>query len=159
VALAAALFALTLRRLPQLPLALTGGLHIGTMWFWHAPAAYAWALETPEAYWVMEITLFTAAVAFWRAAFDHSTSALSSTIAMLTISMLMGALGAVISFAPAPLYAPHAMTTLAWGLDPLEDQQLAGLVFWVVGAAPYLLCAIYNGAKLAQPRGHTSWLG
>lgn len=160
VALAAPLFALTWNRPPRLSLTLTAALHIASMWFWHAPTPYAWALGAPEAYWVMELSLFITASAFWRAALDRSVSALSSAIAMLAISMLMGALGALIAFAPNPFYAPHSTTTLAWGLSPLEDQQLAGLVLWIVGAAPYLLCAVFNGVRLVQPRGSGApWLG
>ncbi len=41
--------------------------------------------------------------------------------------MAAAALGAVLTFAPAPLYPDHA---LASG-NPLADQQLAGLVMWI----------------------------
>jgi putative membrane protein len=27
----------------------------------------------------------------------------------------------------------HALTTAAWGLDPLQDQQLGGVIMWVPG--------------------------
>lgn len=40
----------------------------------------------------------------------------------------MGLLGALITFAPAPLYAPHLGTTHEWGLSPFEDQQLTGML-------------------------------
>ena len=54
----------------------------------------------------------------------------------------MGVLGALITFASRPLYAPHWSTTAPWGLAPLEDQQLAGLVMWAPAAAIYLLAAL-----------------
>jgi len=54
----------------------------------------------------------------------------------------MGLLGALLTFAEHPLYAPHLATTLAWGLTPLEDQQAAGLIMWAPAAALYLAGAL-----------------
>jgi putative membrane protein len=41
-------------------------------------------------------------------------------------------------FAPRPLYPAHLAGTAAWGLAPLTDQQLAGLLMWVPAMLPYL---------------------
>ncbi|MDQ8028281.1 MAG: cytochrome c oxidase assembly protein [Brevundimonas sp.] len=54
----------------------------------------------------------------------------------------MGLLGALLTFADDALYAPHLLTTLAWGLTPLEDQQTAGLIMWAPAAALYLAAAL-----------------
>jgi hypothetical protein len=59
----------------------------------------------------------------------------------------MGLLGALITFAANPLYAPHFATTLPWGLDPLEDQQLAGLIMWAPAAAIYLAAALFIAGR------------
>jgi caa3-type cytochrome oxidase assembly factor Caa3/CtaG len=37
-----------------------------------------------------------------------------------------------------PWYLSHYDTTRAWGLTPLEDQQLAGLIMWVPAGFAYL---------------------
>ena len=50
----------------------------------------------------------------------------------------MGLLGALIVFAPRPLYVVHFASTAAWGLTPLADQQLAGLLMWVLAMIPYV---------------------
>lgn len=64
----------------------------------------------------------------------------------------MGLLGALLTFTPQPLYAWHLVTTEAWGLTPLEDQQLAGLVMWIAGGGFYLAAALRlaNGWLLAR---------
>jgi putative membrane protein len=49
----------------------------------------------------------------------------------------------LILFTPTALYAPHYLTTAAWGLTVLEDQQLAGLIMWVPSAGLYLGAALY----------------
>ncbi len=59
----------------------------------------------------------------------------------------MGLLGALITFAARPLYAPHFLTTLAWGLEPLEDQQLAGLIMWAPAAGFYLAAALFIAGR------------
>ena len=49
-----------------------------------------------------------------------------------------GLLGALLTFAGRPLYAAHLSTTAAWGLTPLEDQQLAGLIMWIPASLIHL---------------------
>jgi cytochrome c oxidase assembly factor CtaG len=40
------------------------------------------------------------------------------------------------------LYETQTADASAWGLTPLEDQQLAGLVMWAPGCAIYAMAAI-----------------
>ena len=49
--------------------------------------------------------------------------------------LLMGLLGALLTFAGTPIYAPHFGATMLYGLTPLEDQQNAGLIMWAPAAA------------------------
>ena len=49
----------------------------------------------------------------------------------------MGLLGALLTFAPHALYVPHLLTTVAWNLMPLEDQQIGGLLMWLPGGFVY----------------------
>ena len=44
-------------------------------------------------------------------------------------------LGAILTFARTPLFSVHALTTLPWDMSPSEDQQLGGLIMWVIGGA------------------------
>ncbi len=111
--------------------------HFLAFWFWHAPAPYATALSDPLVYWVMQASLLGTATLLWRALLMPGAEPVSVTIAIVATVGQMGLLGALIAFAPAPLYAPHLATTEPWGLSPLADQQLAGLLMWVPGAIPY----------------------
>jgi len=60
----------------------------------------------------------------------------------------MGVIGALLVFAAQPLYAAHEATTWPWGLTPLADQQLAGLIMWVPGAVPYLVLLLVRVGRL-----------
>ena len=62
----------------------------------------------------------------------------------------MGLLGALLTFSQNAIYAPHALTTAAWGLSPLEDQQLAGLIMWAPGALAYLAAALARLYRLLE---------
>lgn len=127
-------------------LRLAGGLWFWTgmqglvFWAWHAPPAYAWALSSDSAYWLMQASLLAGGVGFWVAI---RRAAAPAAVAGLGVTMVhMGLLGALITFAPRLLYVPHLVGPQYWGFTPLEDQQLAGLIMWVPAAALYLLPAL-----------------
>ena len=146
VALAALLAPLLAFSLPRGGLRPTGSLWLWTaiqalaFWAWHAPPLYAAALSNDAVYWLMQLSILGTAVGLWLAV--RSASAPASAAALLATTVQMGLLGALITFAATPLYAPHWLTTAAWGLSPLEDQQLAGLIMWVPGAGFYLAAAL-----------------
>ena len=124
----------------------SGGLVIATaaqavvLWAWHAPAAYGAALSDDLIYWAMQLSLLGSAVWFWSAVRSAATPA--GLGALLATTVQTGLLGAALTFAPEAVYAPHLLSTIAWGLTPLEDQQLAGLIMWAPGAGLYLAAAL-----------------
>jgi putative membrane protein len=40
------------------------------------------------------------------------------------------------------MYRPHYATTEAWGLSPLADQQMGGVIMWVPGCLIFLWIAV-----------------
>jgi putative membrane protein len=142
--------AFPLPRLPSPPLALLVALNAIVLWLWHAPGPYAWGLASVPAYWLMQASLLAAAWLLWRAVLapPAPTGAALFTptgAALFALGVTvgqMGLLGALLVFAPRPLYWPHFESTAAWGLTPLADQQLAGLLMWVPAMLPYLAVAL-----------------
>lgn len=111
---------------------LAAGAFTLALWFWHAPGPYAATFDGPAIYWLMHLTLFGAALWLWRAVLGAPHDRLAAgAAATVAVGLQMALLGAVITFAQRPLYAPHALTTTAWGLTPLADQQLGGVIMWV----------------------------
>ncbi len=109
------------------------------LWFWHSPVAYAATFSSAAVYWSMHLTLFVAAVLLWHGLLDRSPArVLPVAGAGLISTVQMGFLGALITFAPRALYAPHALTTGAWGLSSLQDQQAGGAIMWIPGCAAFL---------------------
>lgn len=109
-----------------------------TLWAWHLPPAYDLALSWVPAYWAMQLSLLGTAAAFWRAVLHPQANGGRALLPILGAWMQMALLGALLTFAPEPLYAIHAVAPLAWGLAPLADQQLGGLLMWVPAGLPFL---------------------
>lgn len=105
------------------------------LWLWHAPLPYDAALSHKGLYGVMQASLLGTAFLFWRAAFSRPHG--SGAPWVLLAYMAMGVLGGLLTFAPVPLYAAHATAPLLWGLSPLADQQLGGLLMWVPAGLPF----------------------
>ncbi|PZR09966.1 MAG: CAAX protease [Azospirillum brasilense] len=118
------------------------------LWFWHAPSPYAAALGSDALYWIMELSLLLPALLLWRVVLSPERAAGPVLAALLFTTMQMGLLGALLTFAGQPLYAPHLASTTPYGLSPLEDQQLAGLIMWVPASLPYLAAALLRLASL-----------
>ena len=112
-------------------------LHGALLWLWHAPAVYGWTLQQPAVHWLAYALLVASATWFWHGVL-HEPRAGAALGALLATTLHTGLLGALLTFAPDVLYPLHTAGARAWGLDPVQDQQLAGLVMWVVGALGYL---------------------
>jgi putative membrane protein len=102
------------------------------MWTWHLPSPYDATLQNNYAYWAMHITTFGSALILWHGLLFHSARHTGSALlATFGTAMQMSLLGAVLTLAPRALFAVHFTTTWPWGLSPLQDQQLGGLIMWV----------------------------
>ncbi|HEX9439894.1 MAG TPA: cytochrome c oxidase assembly protein, partial [Roseiflexaceae bacterium] len=49
--------------------------------------------------------------------------------------------GAMITLADDPLYAVYAAAPRVWGISPIADQQIGGLIMWVGGGTYFLIAA------------------
>lgn len=123
-------------------LALSAVAFAAVLWFWHLPAPYALTFVSDTAWWAMHASLLLASLFFWWGA-SRAARADAALLSGLATAAQMGALGAFLTFAPRPLFAPHALTTLPWGLTPLEDQQLGGLLMWVPGGTAFAALALF----------------
>lgn len=144
VAVAAPLLTLARPARGPVPVGLPFLLATAALWLWHAPAAYDAALGHIAVYWVMQASLFATGWLFWRAAFSHPGG--SGVIWVFFAFVAMGMLGALLTLAPQAVYATHALAPLMWGLEPLADQQLGGLIMWM----PAGLAFAGWGAMLAR---------
>jgi cytochrome c oxidase assembly factor CtaG len=121
------------------------GLHAGTLWVWHLPLLYEAALRHPLIHALEHAAFLATAALFWwlllgagrRPRLDGGAAVLY----LFVTAMQGGLLGVLMTFSPEPWYPSYTTTTGAWGLTPLQDQHLAGLIMWVPAGAVYGLVA------------------
>jgi putative membrane protein len=118
------------------------GVHVGTLWAWHLPGPYQAALASDAVHAAEHASFLGTAVLFWWVVLSRQGRrrlAPGFAVLYLFAAALQGsALGALLTFAPAPLYPLQAAAAPPWGPAPLADQQLAGLVMWVPADLVYL---------------------
>jgi len=124
-----------------------------SVWVWHVPVLFRLALESVPLHILQHGCFFGSALAFWWAAFGKGARAPTATsIASLFTTMLhTSALGALLTFAPTVWYATGESPL--FGLTPLEDQQLGGLVMWVPGGLGYMIAGLAIVARWLAPAG------
>lgn len=144
IGLAAPLLAIALPPRASIPAPIALALATVVLWVWHIPAAYDAALSNKAVYWVMQTTLLASTWAYWAAVRRAEPPLALAVIAAGAAQM--GLLGAILTFVSRPLYTAHSSTTVAFGIGPVADQQMAGLSMWVLGLIPYAVI----GAALAR---------
>lgn len=110
-----------------------------TLWMWHLPQTYDGALGNKLIYWLMQATLLGTFVVFWQSILHRAQPIGAAMLFTFAAYLQMSVLGALLTFAPDPLYAIHMTAPLAFGITPLADQQLGGLIMWVPGGLPFLV--------------------
>ena len=120
------------------------------LWLWHSPDFYVSAFSHPAIYWAMQSTLLGSFTWLWLGLW-RSDAVLGAGISALSSAIQMGLLGALLVFAPQPLYLPHFATSAAFGLGPLEDQQLAGMLMWVPANLPLMAILLWRLVAILSP--------
>lgn len=122
-------------------------LQIAALWIWHAPALFDRALDHPAWHLAQHLSFLVTTLLFWSAMFEakRGDKSLGAPILCLfTTSLVGGALGALMALSQSPWFARYAELGMApFGLTPVEDQQLAGLLMWIPGGL------VHAGAALA----------
>jgi putative membrane protein len=148
VAVAAPLLALAFPQRRAGLLAFPFAISALVLWGWHVPFAYDLALSHVGVYWIMQLSLLGSAIWFWRAVLGSGRSPVEALVLVVAGFAQMGMLGAILTFAPAQLYAAHETAPMLWGLLPLADQQLGGLIMWVPAGVPYAIIAVVMARRL-----------
>lgn len=141
----------TMRRLTS-PL-LAWALHGVVVWVWHAPAFYELAVRSEAAHAVQHATFVGTSILLWwgllygrygRAGYG------AAVFYVFTTAVHTGILGALFTFAGAPLYSVYVGIPGVGIEGALADQQVAGLVMWIPAG---LLLTMMGVALFA------AWLG
>ena len=121
-------------------------LQVGVLWFWHAAAPYDAALDSEPLHILEHASFLVTAVLFWHVVVGVRGAARVSgglgVLLVFAMAMQSVFLSVLLTFARTPWYSGYATTTASWGLDPLTDQQVAGVIMWIPAGGIYLAAAL-----------------
>lgn len=109
-------------------------LYVVTLWVWHASVVYGLAVENPFFHATEHAMFLASAFLVWSAILGPARVRVTPGLALLgvfTLGLQGIFLSVLLTFAREPYYAEYLAPPAAWGLDPLADQQLAGVLMWI----------------------------
>jgi putative membrane protein len=120
-------------------------LHAAAIWLWHAPPLFEATLRSELVHTLQHLSFLGSGLLFWWALLKGREGRIgrpAAVVYLFTTSLHTTVLGALLTFSSRLWYPLYASNTITWGLTPLEDQQLAGLIMWVPANLAYLIAAL-----------------
>src|SRR3569833_516606 len=121
-------------------------IHAAAIWLWHAPPLFQQTLTSDLVHSAQHLSFFlTGLIFWWSVIYAHGRKANGvAFLSVFTTAIHTGILGALLTFSPHVWYPAYGDQARSWGLTPLEDQQVGGLIMWVPASLVYL----WAGLKL-----------
>jgi len=126
-------------------------LHAAAIWGWHAPALFNAARSDAAIHALQHASFLFSALLFWWSLLRPQSRGVRAGGALLYLFTTMihtGALGALFVFSDTVWYPANSAAGAHWGLTPLEDEQLGGLIMWIPGGFVYLAVALALFARM-----------
>jgi putative membrane protein len=120
-------------------------IHAVALWVWHIPVLFQATLRSDVVHTFQHASFFLSALLFWWALIYQRRSARSygaGVLYLFSTSMHSGLLGVLLTLSTKAIYPAYAATTTSWGLTPIEDQQLGGLIMWIPAGIVYIFAAL-----------------
>ena len=127
-------------------------VHALALWLWHIPAWFDAALASDGMHALQHACFLFSALLYWWSVLGASSqrNGGAAMASLFTTMIHTGALGALLTLSPVAWYPAYATRALAFGLDPLEDQQLGGLIMWIPAGTAYVACGLATAARWLQ---------
>ena len=111
-------------------------LWLAIMYLWHIPALYDLAVENPLVHLLEHVSFFTAGVALWwplvqPVPMRRRLTGLQPLAYIASAKAGLAALGLVLTWSATAIYPYYESTPRIWGLSPVEDQNVGGVVMMV----------------------------
>jgi len=130
-------------------------LLVAVMWGTHLSILFDAALEDPFIHDMEHMLYLSTALLFWAPIFSvdpirHRLRGGGALVYLIAQMPQNSFLGVAIMWSTTTLYPHYATLQRAWGPTPLEDQQLAGAIMWLVGDVLFLAAIFAVLAALAK---------
>jgi putative membrane protein len=120
-------------------------IHAAVLWVWHAPSLFQATLENEFVHAAQHLSFLISALIFCEAIVYGREGRMgygAAVIYLFTTAVHTSVLGARLTFADTLWYPVYRETTAAWGMTPMEDQQLGGLIMWVPAGVIYIVAGL-----------------
>lgn len=120
-------------------------IHAVVLWSWHVPYLYERAVANDVVHALQHSSFLFSAIIFWwtlihgrygRMGYGVGVMYVFSTAAHSSI------LGALLTFGDQVWYPIYSGRTLLWGMTPLQDQQMGGLIMWVPAGIVFVIVGL-----------------
>jgi cytochrome c oxidase assembly factor CtaG len=106
------------------------------MWFWHVPQVYQEALTNTPLHATMHIAFMAFGILYWWPILQSSPTRLSEggrLLYLFVTGMPMGLLALLLIATNTVVYSHYETTQMLFGLTPIVDQQVAGIIMGALG--------------------------
>jgi putative membrane protein len=106
------------------------------MYLWHVPALYDAAAQNPLVHLLEHVSFFAAGVALWwplvqPVPMRRPLTGMQPLAYIASAKGGLAALGLYLAWSSTPLYPYYETTPRIWGLSPIEDQNVGGVIMMV----------------------------
>jgi putative membrane protein len=120
-------------------------IHAVALWSWHVPVLFEAVLHNEWVHTAQHLSFLLSALLFWWALIHGRQGWMgygAAAFYVFTTSLHSGLLGALLTFSRTVWYPSYVGLTASWGLSPLEDQQLGGLIMWIPAGVLYAFAGL-----------------
>jgi cytochrome c oxidase assembly factor CtaG len=141
-------------------------IHAVALWSWHVPVLFEAVLHNELVHTAQHLSFLLSALLFWWALIHGRQGWMgygAAALYVFTTSLHSGLLGALLTFSRSVWYPSYLGLTSSWGLTPLQDQQLGGLIMWIPAGVLYAIAGLalvagwLREAELRALRREQSW--
>lgn len=105
---------------------------------WHLPPLYNYALAHHPVHIVQHLTLLAASVLMWWPVLSPlpelpRSSYPGQMLYLFLMSIPMSIISVYIAYSDTLLYPAYARAPRVWGITPMNDQLIGGLIMWIPG--------------------------
>lgn len=108
-------------------------LFVGVLSIWHIPAMYELALDNDWGHAIEHASFFAAGLAFWWYVIEpvpprHRLEGGALVAYVAGAKVMLSVLGVILAFSPDALYDTYERAPRTWGLSPVSDLNIGGLL-------------------------------